>query len=81
MVFRGVMVERGKRERGRGEVEKWRSGGEWGFVVQKRRCAQCAPEVHLSRVMRAIGNCSVRVERPMCPGVLCGGDRACRCFA
>ena len=73
MVFRGVMVERGKRERG--------SGGEWGFVVQKHRRTQCALEVHLSRVMRAIGNCSVRVERPMCPGVLCGGGRACRCFA
>ena len=55
MVFRGVMVERGKRERG--------SGGEWDFVVPKRRRAQCAPEVHLSRVMRAIGNYSVRVER------------------
>lgn len=73
MVFRGVMVERGKRESGR--------GGEWGFVVQKHRRTQCVPEVHLSRVMRAIGNCSVRVELPMCPGVLCGGDRACRCFA
>ena len=65
-----------------GEGEgKWRRGSEWGFVVQKRRRAQCVPEVHLSRVMRAIGNYSVRVERPMCPGVLCGGGRACRCFA
>ena len=73
MVFRGVMVERGKRERG--------SGGEWCFVVQKHRRTQCALEVSSAGVRRAIGNCSVRVERPMCPGVLCGGGRACRCFA
>ena len=55
MVFRGVMVERGKRERGR--------GGEWGFVVQKRRRAQCALEVSLAGMRCAIGNYSVRVER------------------
>lgn len=55
MVFRGVMVERGKRERGR--------GGEWGFVVQKRRRTQCDLEVSPAGVRRAIGNYSVRVER------------------
>ena len=55
MVFRGVMVERGKREKG--------SGGEWGFVVQKHRRTQCALEVSSAGVRRAIGNYSVRVER------------------
>ena len=72
MVFRGVMVERGKRERGR--------GGEWGFVVQKRRRTQCVPEVHLSRVMRAIGQDSELVAHLMGPRGACGGGEVCRSF-
>ena len=56
------------------------SGGEWGFVVQKRRRAQCVIEVSLAGVRRAIGQDSELVAHLMGPRGACGGGEVCRSF-